>query len=60
MNIPVGEQMEYFCTNANDVMTIRSTASQLSRDPECDRTFSVFSDLERKSVKITVKLKEND
>ena len=60
MNVPIGEEKEYYCTSASDVMTIRATASQMSNDPDCDRAFSIYTDLAKCLIKVTAKLKDND
>ena len=41
-------------------MSIRSTASMLSNQDGCDRTFSVTIDFDKKKVYVTAKKKTND
>jgi len=58
MRIPINKTKGYPCRNANDAMSIRSTASQLNNDPECDRKFSVVVDFDTKIITVTASEKE--
>lgn len=53
MRIPLDKTKGYPCQNANDVMSIRATASTLSNNKECDRRFTVIADFDTKIVTIT-------
>ena len=57
MTVPLGET-KYTCASVSDILCIRSTASQLSKDPDCDRTFSVYTIMDEKVVRITATLKD--
>lgn len=57
MRVPLNKSKGYPCENANDLMSIRATASMLTQNPECDRKFSVAVDFETKVVTITATLK---
>ncbi len=59
MRLPIGKTKGYPCENANDVMTIRATASMMSNDPDCDRKFSIVADFDTKVITITASLKQN-
>lgn len=58
MTVPLGES-RYNCVTASDILSIRSTASQLSKDPDCDRAFSVFTKMDDLVVIVTATLKDN-
>lgn len=60
LRVPLGRERTYIIRSANDMMAIRVTATQLSKRPNCDRTFVVKLDLETKKLKITAKPKNND
>ena len=53
MRIPLDKTKGYPCQNANDVMSIRATASMLSNNNDCDRKFTVIADFDTKIVTIT-------
>ena len=53
MRIPLEKTKGYPCQNANDVMSIRATASMLSNSDDCDRKFKVVADFDTKIVTIT-------
>lgn len=53
MRIPLDKTKGYPCKNANDVMSIRATASMLSNNEECDRRFTVIADFDTRIVTIT-------
>lgn len=59
MRLPLNKTKGYPCQNANDAMSIRATASQLSNNDACERKFSVVVDFETKVVTITASLKED-
>ena len=60
MRVPLRTTKDYPVENANDAMSIRSTASMLSNQDGCDRTFSVTIDFDKKKVYVTAKKKTND
>lgn len=53
MRVPLNKTMGYPCQNANDLMSIRATASMLKNNPDCDREFKVFADFDTKVVTVT-------
>lgn len=59
INVPIDEEKIYYCPSPQDILSIRSTASQMSNDPDCDRTFSIYTDLAKGEIKVTAKLKDN-
>ena len=59
MTVPIDTEVRYVCGSVGDIMSIRSTASQLSNDPDCDRKFSVYTDLDSKFIRVTATLKDN-
>ena len=57
MRIPIGKTKGYPCHSANDVMSIRATASMMSSDPNCERKFSVVADFDTKIITVTATVK---
>lgn len=53
MCIPLDKPKGYPCKNANDASSIRSTASMLNNNNDCDRRFKVDVDYDTKIVTIT-------
>lgn len=53
MRIPLDKTKGYPCQNANDASSIRSTASMLNNDADCDRRFKVVVDFDTKIVTVT-------
>lgn len=60
MSVPVGTARGYVLEDKSLVQIIRIRASQLSKDPECDRTFLISYTAETKVITVTATLKEND
>ena len=58
MRVPINKTKGYLCQNANDVTLIRTTAAQMSMNPECDRKFSVIADYDTKVVTVTATKKQ--
>ncbi len=58
MRVPLRTTKDYPVENANDAMSIRSTASTLSNCEGCDRVFSVTIDFAQMKVYVTAKKKE--
>lgn len=59
MRIPLDKPKGYPCQNANDAMAIRTTASMLNKNKDCDRKFSVVVDFETKIVTVNATLKND-
>ena len=57
MRVPINKTKGYPCQSANDVMSIRATASMLTQNPDCDRKFSVVADFDTKVITVTASLK---
>lgn len=58
MRVPLRSTKDYPVENANDAMSIRSTASMLSNNNECDRTFRVTIDFSQMKVFVTAEKKK--
>lgn len=59
MRIPLDKTKGYPCKNANDLMSIRATASMLSNNPDCERKFSITADFDTKVITITATQKQH-
>ena len=59
MSVPLDNEKKYQCRNANDMMSIRVTASTLNNDPECDRRFTVAVDFDTRVITITATKKQD-
>lgn len=53
MRVPLRTTKDYPVDNANDAMSIRSTASMLTNSDGCDRSFSVTVDFSQMKVYVT-------
>lgn len=60
MRIPLDKTKGYPCQNANDAMAIRTTASMMNNNKECERKFSVVVDFDTKIVTVTASLKQDE
>lgn len=58
MRVPLRTTRDYSVANANDAMSIRSTASMLTNNEECDRTFRVTIDFNQMKVYVTAEKKK--
>jgi hypothetical protein len=58
MTVPIGET-KYTCASVSDILSIRSTASQLNNDPDCDRSFSVYTNMDERTIRVTAKPKQD-
>ena len=55
--VPIGKPKGYPCDDANNLMSIRVTASMLNKDPECDRVFKITADFDTKVITVTANKK---
>lgn len=53
MQVPLGKTQPYLVADANDLNSIRSTASMLNKDQDCDRTFVVSVDFGTAVIAVT-------
>ncbi len=53
MAVPLNKPKGYHLENSNDLMTLRVRATQLNKDTNCDRNFSVTIDFDTKVATIT-------
>jgi len=58
MRVPLNKTSCYSCDSANDMMSIRATASMLGRNPECDRVFKINANFDKKEIIITANKKQ--
>ena len=58
MRVPLRTTKDYPVKNANDAMSIRSTASMLSNNNECDRAFRVTIDFNNLKVYVNAEKKK--
>lgn len=58
MRVPLRASKSYKVMNANDAMSIRTTASALTNNPECDRTFQVTINFGGNEVVVTANKKK--
>ena len=59
MRVPVGKAQPFVVKDANDINSIRSTASALNKDAECDRTFEIGYNFANSIIAVTVTRKEH-
>lgn len=59
MQVPLGKTLPYLVANANDINCIRSTASMLNTDTDCDRSFVVSVDFEFSVIAVTATKKSD-
>lgn len=57
MQVPVGKAQPFIVDDSNDINSIRSTASMLNKDAECDRTFDVSVDFANGAIAVTATMK---
>lgn len=57
MRVPLRCSKSYSVENANDAMSIRTTASMLTNFDDCDRKFSVSIDFGKNEVIVTANKK---
>ena len=58
MRVPLNKTSSYSCNSANDMMSIRATASMLGNNPECDRVFKITADFDKKEIIVTANKKK--
>ena len=59
MQVPIGKAQPFVVKDANDINSIRSTASTMTNDAECDRSFEVGVDFATSTIAVTVTLKKD-
>lgn len=57
MQVPIGKPQPFIVNDANDINSLRSTASMLNKDADCDRTFDVSVDFTNGAIAVTAKMK---
>jgi len=57
MTLPLNKTQSFICDEASHLMTIRSTASMLSNNKECDRVFKISANFDKKEIIITANKK---
>lgn len=58
MRLPLNKEKVFTFKSANDIMSIRATASMLTKNTDCERKFSTVSNLDDKVMKIIATLKD--
>ena len=58
--LPPGKTRVYTVSNMGEFMSIRTTASILTNNPNCDIAFSLSMDYEKNTFSITASRKRND
>jgi hypothetical protein len=58
MTLPIGKTDGRVCYTVRDLLSLRATATMLTKKPECERAFDVNVDIEKKIVTVTPSLKK--
>ena len=53
MTVPLGEEVSRRVMDSNDAMSIRTTASMLNRNDNCERSFKVVINFDTREVTVT-------
>jgi len=53
MNVPFDEKVTRRVMDSNDAMSIRTTASMLNRNENCDRRFKIVINFDTREVTVT-------
>ncbi len=58
MTLPIGKTDGRVCDTVRDILSLRATATMLTKKQECDREFDVRIDLEKRIVTVTPSIKK--
>jgi hypothetical protein len=59
MRVPLDKEHTYSCRNANDAMSIRSTASMLNNNETCDRRFELKVNFDTRKISVRATKKDD-
>lgn len=58
MTLPVGKTDGRVCKTVRDILSLRATATMLTKNQDCDREFDVRMDVNKRIITITPLLKK--